>query len=227
MSDADHTLYTLGRLHVPDDRDNNFSMALRGAALRSEARFEGRSWAHWHHGDILDQGNDPHCVAFSWKQFLQTAPMCQGRNLRENFIYELCQQRDQWPGESYDGTSVRAGAKVLHRLGFIEAYLWAHTVDEMENWLKTQGPIVLGTIWYSDMFSPKGATAKVTATGSIAGGHAYLCIGCSSKKRVFRCVNSWGEGWGNDGRFEIPYKDMSVLLNKQGEACLPTEQKIR
>jgi hypothetical protein len=214
-------LKTLGRLHIADERDGNypFSSALKSAPVRNKTKYYRAT-------PILDQGYKPHCVAFAWKQFLQSSPFCQGRQLKEDFIYELCQERDQWPGENYDGTSVRAGAKVLQKLGFLDVYLWARTAEEVKQWILSTSPVVLGTTWYSGMFQTDD-DGFVHAEGGVAGGHAYLCVGYSHKRKAFRCVNSWGEGWGEEGRFWISEADLDRLLSQSGEACTAKEVRMK
>jgi C1A family cysteine protease len=164
-------------------------------------------------------------VAYAWKQYLQSDPVRHGTLLEEPFLYELCQKYDQWAGEDYDGTSVRAGAKILRNLGYIQSYHWARTIGEIQDWLKTTGPVVLGTYWYTDMFYPDD-DGLVTATGQAAGGHAYICVGYNVRKKEFLCVNSWGRDWGRRGKFKIGAVDLQKLLNKHGEACVALESSV-
>mgnify|MGYP006891290300 CR=1 FL=1 len=70
------------------------------------------------------------------------------------FLYNEAQKIDQWPGEDYDGTSVRAGAAVLKSKGYISGYNWAWDVETVVNALLTLGPVVVGTWWTYDMFFP-------------------------------------------------------------------------
>jgi C1A family cysteine protease len=212
--------FKTGRLQIEDKRDKNFTFSkFKPFSSTPEAQ---RLSKHWSVGPVLDQGEFPHCVAFAWKQFLQSSPFCQGKNMNESFIYELAQKRDQWPGENYDGTSVRAGAKVLQSLGFIKNYLWAKNTDDMKKWILTSGPIVVGTAWYMDMFFPN-KDGYVTPTGALAGGHAYICVGYSASRNAFRFINSWGTDWGQKGRFWIKEEHMTKLLSKWGEACSAVE----
>jgi C1A family cysteine protease len=37
------------------------------------------------------------------------------------------------------------------------------------------------------------------------GGHEVLIVGYTDSKHMFTCVNSWGESWGDNGYFYLPY----------------------
>lgn len=207
-----------GRRYEKDERDLQFPFELVPLTLINKSKY-------WNTGPVLNQGNKPHCVAFAWKQFLQASPHRQGKHLKEDFIYELAQQRDQWPGEDYNGTSVRAGAKVMSRLGFINNYLWARSAEKIKDWVCHTSPVVMGTLWFQDMFNPDDK-GFVTPTGGQAGGHAYLCIGYSHKRKAFRFINSWGKGWGQSGRFWMKEEDVQFLIENNGEACASSEVMI-
>ena len=40
-----------------------------------------------------------------------------------------------------------------------------------------------------------------------------------------RAVNSWGEGWGQRGRFWLTFGDLDKLIKADGEACVAIETK--
>jgi C1A family cysteine protease len=43
------------------------------------------------------------------------------------------------------------------------------------------------------------------------GGHAVMAAGYSDARRWFLVRNSWGEAWGMDGYFTLPYDYISNL----------------
>jgi len=138
-------------------------------------------------------------------------------------IYAAAQMVDEWDGENYDGTSVRAGAKVLASQGRISEYLWAQSLAELQAWVLTKGPVVMGTEWYQGM-SLLGVNGYATPAGALLGGHAYLCIGYSTARRAYRFLNSWGRVWGSpNGRFWMKEEDVADLLSRNGEACAAIE----
>jgi len=165
-------------------------------------------------------------VGHAWTHFLECAPIQHpetGTIVDPFHVYREAQKVDEWPGESYDGTSVRAGAKVLQSEGFIGAYRWGFTLEEIARHVWTTGPVVLGTSWYSSMFSPN-AMGFVEAKGDFVGGHAYLMEGVNMDNRTCRFLNSWSESWGvARGRFRMTFDTLEALLADDGEACMATE----
>jgi hypothetical protein len=138
-------------------------------------------------------------------------------------VYNRAQLIDQWPGENYDGTSVRAGAKVLQERDVVGNYHWATDVSDIINAVLTTGPVVLGTRWYEGMSRPDSHMI-LHPTGEILGGHAYVLNGVSLSRGLFRMKNSWGRNWGKNGRAYISFDAVDQLLGEQGEACLAIEK---
>lgn len=140
-------------------------------------------------------------------------------------LYNEAQKVDEWPGEDYDGTSVRAGAKILKSKGYISSYAWAWDLETTIQALLTAGPVVVGTTWLYDMFFPN-EKGIIKASGEIMGGHAYLLDGVNVNKQLFRIKNSWGRQWGYKGFAYISFNDMEKLILDDGEVCLAQEINI-
>lgn len=211
--------YSLGRLPAPDSRDRNF---LLSAVLPVQSpRRSKYYWSDW----FGDQGNTSSCVGFSWTHFLTCGPTTQSKqdwNTYALSTYSEAQRLDEWDGEDYEGTSVRAGAKALQAQGFIAEYRWAFTTSEIVTALLEVGPVVMGTVWMDSMFWPD-AKGILHLDGNVVGGHAYLLDGVNVDKGLVRIKNSWNRGWGIKGRAFLSFSDLWTLLSQEGEACLATE----
>jgi len=211
----------LGRLYAPDPRDANFPMR---AALPSAP--STRTYRYWNaNGWWGDQGQTSQCVAYAWAHWLEDGPVSQrgvAPILNPAAIYHDAQLVDEWPGEDYDGTSVRAGAKVLKTAGFITEYRWATRLEEIVAALLDVGPVVVGFSWYQEMFEPDEA-GLIHIGGSLAGGHAFVLDGISTPHKLIRMKNSWGREWGKNGFAYLAFEDVDHLLQEDGEACLATE----
>lgn len=135
-----------GRRAALDPRDRNFPLrALLGPR-------SARMYRYWNDsGWWGDQGPLPQCVGYSLVHYLEDGPVSQRGQapcIAPAIVYREAQLVDEWEGEDYDGTSVRAGAKVLKEHGFIASYHWAFTLDELVEALLETGPVVMGTNWY-------------------------------------------------------------------------------
>lgn len=182
----------------------------------------------------LDQGATGTCVAHAWIAFLCAALVVTPNPPDVFDTYRGIVLIDEFPDNDFEakeangnlqlGTSVRGGAKYLQSLGKVKSYSWTSTPEEMAQWiLLNKGTIVLGTNWDWDMMETD-RKGFVHRGGDLAGGHSYLCIGYDSVRRAFRCLNSWGRSWGQQGRFWVKYEDMQSLLDEEGEACAAIEQ---
>lgn len=207
---------TFGRIAKPDDRDQNYRLT----APRRKSKRISRYWSdHWFFGN---QGQNPYCVGFAWVHWLSNHPVRQWVN--PEGVYHVAQRFDEWPGEDYEGTSVRAGAKVLQSLGFISEYRWGFDLPSIVATVLEVGPVVFGTDWYEGMSEPD-KYGYLNPTGQILGGHAYLVNGVDTRRQRFRIKNSWGQDWGIKGRAYLSFADAEKLITEGGEACLAIEIK--
>lgn len=216
----------LGRVYARDDRDNNYLIENSGL-LSNTKPLTSRYWddEQW----WGDQGQTSECVAYAWVHWLEDGPFYQASTphpiIQPNPVYREAQKIDEWPGENYNGTSVRAGAKILQNLGFIQNYLWTTNINTLISTVLNVGPVVVGTLWYRNMFFPNRTTGIISVSGPLSGGHAYVINGVDTKRKLFRIKNSWGRKWGQNGRAFISFNDMARLIRMQGEVCLATEKR--
>lgn len=214
-----NNLVPLGRLVSKDERDNRYLLAKKRAA-GIESRF-------WYMPPALDQGNTSSCVGHAWAHWLMAGPTTNKPPMTAFELYQLAQRVDEWPGEepAYEGTSVRAGAKVLQGLGHVTGYQWAYNAETVIAHVLTTGPMVLGTNWYMGQFTPHDKTGVMELSGGNVGGHAYLIAGVSRRTGLARILNSWGVGWASNGRAWLRFADLDRLLAEDGEAAVAIEVK--
>jgi hypothetical protein len=206
----------LGRGFRPDARDRDYRIAA-AASQRVSRYWRDNAYAG-------NQGQTPHCVGFAWMHWLVNQPIVQF--IDPDGIYQLAKLHDEWKGEEYDGTSVRAGAKVLKLLGFVAEYRWAWDAQTVADAILEKGPVVLGIDWYESMFEP-GPDGLLVVEGKVSGGHAILANGYDSRTRRFRLKQSWEPGWGDGtGHASLQFDDLAKLLARNGEACLPVEREV-
>lgn len=209
-----------GRIYIADQQDCLFQ-------LERPARASKRTFRYWNaRGWRGDQGTTSKCVAFAWAHWYEDGPIThRGKPpvADPHAIYALAQDLDEWPGDDYEGTSVRGGAKAMRQLGFISEYRWTKSLDVLIHEVLERGPVVVGTAWWSDMCEPD-KSGLIRATGEVLGGHAYVINGVNTKTRLFRIKNSWEPTWGQAGMAYVPFDDMAMLVeDMDGEVCRATE----
>lgn len=186
----------------------------------------------WDNGWWGNQGSTEECTAYSWTHWVEDTML--NDKLFEQLkkplwnmddFYHKLQKNDGIPGIGYQGSTVRAGAKVLKEMNVIEEYRWASTVDEIAQCILTIAPMVVGTTWFMDMFKPD-RRYHVHAEGSSAGGHAYVLNGVDTDQKIFRIKNSWGKDWGDGGHAYISFDDFDKLLKMGGQACIAVREKL-
>lgn len=114
-----------------------------------------------------------------------------------------------------DGLSV---AKVLKSRGLISGYLHATSLEATLTALAKQAEIV-GTEWRGDMFNPD-SSGRLHITGDVAGGHEYTLDELDVENRRVWIHNSWGTGWGLNGRAWLSWDDLGTLLAADGDCTI-------
>ena len=218
--------YGLGRVYVPDNRDYPLQPLL---AAQPPVERITRDYRYWFQDNWWgDQGTYPHCVSFAWMAWLLDGPVTHYTTEPPYDLvvaYRWMQDNDYWPGNEYDGTSVRAGADWLVLQGYIGEYRVTTSADEVAHGILTVGPCVVGTDWHRDMTIPD-EDVMLSPTGQLDGGHAWLINGYNRKEGRFRMKQSWGRSWGRTGNAWISGENLQTLLDREGEAFFATEQRL-
>lgn len=179
----------------------------------------------WRRGGPYDQGQTSTCVAQTGKGLLNTTPFSTkvDYDIRSKYsaeeLYDGAQQMDEWPGESYDGTSALGLCKYLQSRMMISEYRWCFGLQDVLQTLSHIGPVGVGVWWTSDMFRPN-SEGFITPTGADEGGHEVELIGINTSEKSVVGMNSWGPNWGMKGRFKMRWSDLEILLNRDGDAVV-------
>lgn len=137
------TLDSKGRYWI---RSSNLGSVLGGHAICVKPGTLTDPLAWW---DFYNQGNEGACVGFSESR---AKSLIDRTRYGGRWLYKEAQKIDEWPGENYEGTSVRAGLEIMRTRGHrrlingvlqeerigdgIAAYRWATSVDEVHSILK-------------------------------------------------------------------------------------------
>ena len=113
----------LGRRPLPlGDTAHLEKYPIRGAIPDIVRTVERTLALPYHYRAKYDQGREGACVGFasSWAMSILNR-----RFYDAGWLYREARKIDEWPGEAYDGTSVRAGVEVLRSVG--HKFLHQHT----------------------------------------------------------------------------------------------------
>lgn len=205
-----------------DHRNLPYRMAAAGDLGRS------RFWSP--SVQVLDQGREGACVGHCVTHEYGASPV-RGKvsNSLAYDVYKRAQQLDPWPGEDYEGTSVRAGMLAGRERGWWTGFRWALSMPELRAALDL-GPVVIGVDWYEGMYDAPGGIVR--PTGRVVGGHCLLVTGYTPRHRgirgpAWRLRNSWGKTWGANGTAYIPAADLAqILFAAGGEAAVPVGRAL-
>src|SRR5690625_1295191 len=136
--------YNFGRVYKEDIRDNEH--LLLSSSFDTMPQIDEKFW--WSGGWYGNQKTTPHCVAYSWSHWFEDGPVIQNampERLKPVFdlkeFYDECRKRDGIDG-NYEGTTVRAAAKILRELNVIYEYRWAKSIDDVIAAVTYIGPVV-------------------------------------------------------------------------------------
>jgi hypothetical protein len=139
------------------------------------------------------------------------------------FLYSAATALDDYDGEypptdtGSDGLSV---AKACVNAGLISGYRHATSLEAALTALAAQ-PIITGVNWYSSFDTPAAdGTITITKHATVRGGHEFVVDELDVENERIGFTNSWGEGWGVDGRAYLSWKDWSRLLSEDGDVTV-------
>jgi hypothetical protein len=117
-----------------------------------------------------------------------------------------------------DGLSV---AKVLKARGLVSGYTHTFSLDDALSALSTQA-VMVGVNWYESMFDPdSNGLVTISPKSPVAGGHEFVVDEINVEQKVVGATNSWGTGWGVNGRFYLSFDTLGRLLSEDGDCTVP------
>ena len=143
----------MGRKPSPFDANDYKLTSFMPKGIRKLSLVDEMMWDFLKHP--LDQSQTNHCVGFGGADFGINLPTESDFSEADGHrFYYLCKEVDGEP-KNEDGSYVRSIAKVLRNEGRIEAYAFANDMASIKWWLLNKGPLVVGTVWTSAMFTTK------------------------------------------------------------------------
>ena len=216
-TDGEHPL---GRHVNHDPRSRAYAHLSTGRTLQSVR--------HTRHVPVFDQGNLGSCTGNALTGALASDPLFaglpQGTTLDEDKaveIYSAATKIDPYDGEyppddtGSDGLSV---AKVAQSLGLISGYRHAFSLADALDALQ-DGPVITGVEWFAGFDRPS-ATARSRSAARCAAATRSWSTSTTPRTGKIGLTNSWGDGWGVDGRFHMTAATWGTLLDRQGDVTI-------
>jgi len=229
---------------VTDLRDRIYEPALLDLAISMDPPDIGVS-------PIADQGAEGACTGFALasaitlmnrQRYLRRDPTDTRPAASARMLYEMAKINDEWPGEDYEGSSIRAALKGFYHNGVCSDLVAPYVSGERGWYLKVSHakdarnlglgayyrlrPEIIdyhaalneaGVVYVSaqihEGWSEPPAGKIVPQHGSL-GGHAFIIVGYDDEG--FLVQNSWGAGWGGfkgkPGIAHWSYEDWSATV---------------
>jgi len=222
----------LGRLIEMDERSRNYRAVTR-AGIED---YPLRSYS-WRCSTFLDQGNMPSCTGHMAAHELIARPREVKGIIQPDAVrlYGRAQQRDEWPGEAYGGSSNLGVAKAVMELypEHVAGFWWCFGILDVLRVLGYLSPVGLGITWRRGMSLPD-AQGFIRNEGVVDGGHSILSRGVKlvfmerkvakewryldTDRSFVKLHQRWGEGHGDGGMVYLSVGGLDGLLRDNGDA---------
>ena len=225
---------------VPDIRDLPYQAMLRPLAPRMLPP-EGLN--------ILNQGKDGACTGFALAAVINLlidrndllidrntpAPgAIPKRRVSPQMLYRMARLNDEWPGEDYEGSSLRGALRGFFNNGACRDDLWDRTAKEFSSLeaAKDARKTALGAYYrlrpmLSDYHAALNETGAIYVSAGVHSGwdkpskgeitpktggplHAFAIVGYD--ETGFYLQNSWGNNWGRSGIAHWSYQDWAANI---------------
>jgi hypothetical protein len=212
---------------VPDIRDRLYEPTLRALP----ARLEPPRVTH-----VLDQGEEGACTGFALAAAINhllghnpgTGAAIAKRRVSAHMLYAMARRHDEWPGENYEGSSLRGALRGFYNCGACAEKLWPRTQQDLTlASARDARNTTLGAYYrlrpnLSDYHAAINETGVIYVSATVHdgwedprdgrihpgdgdGAHAFVIVGYDDTG--FWIQNSWGPDWGRGGLAHWQYTD--------------------
>lgn len=203
---------------------------------------------------ILDQKNEGACTGFAVAAAINLLNQRIDKDtvVSARMLYEMAKRNDEWPGEKYDGSSLRGAIYGWKNMGVCQEALWEYRTGSKKGrfsikMAKDARNNTIGAYYrlkpiISDFHAALNEAGVIAVSANVhkgwddpkngiirhykkpGGGHAFVIVGYNDKG--FWIQNSWGKNWGDNGVALWSYEDWvkNVMDAWVFRLALPTPQ---
>ena len=220
---------------VPDIRDRIYEPTLN-ALLANQLPPRGL--------EILNQGEEGACTGFALAAVINLLlrdiagrskqASASRRRVSPHMLYRMARRHDEWPGDKYEGSSLRGALRGFYNSGACHADLWrtGKQSDLTLEAAKDARETTLGAYYrlrpsLPDYHAAISETGVIYASAAVHAGwdkpikgridlrvgaqlHAFAIVGYDAEG--FWVQNSWGKGWGAGGLAHWSYRDWAANI---------------
>ncbi|MBC8366781.1 C1 family peptidase [bacterium] len=210
---------------IPDLRDWIYQPAL----IQLKASLDPPRNLH-----VLHQESEGACTGFALAAVINVLLRREVKDteVSPRMLYEMAKLHDKWPGEDYEGSSLRGAIHGWKNMGVCRESYWPYKVDspgkitirrakdarsqtigayyrlkpqitDFHSALNEVEAIAVSAQVHDGWDNPVNGKIEFRKTGE--GGHAFAVVGYNDKG--FWVQNSWGEDWGDGGLALWSYED--------------------
>ncbi len=182
----------------------------------------------WSSPYVLNQGSSYKCVAYALTMQMLMGPTYilseYDKKRSVNFInglYKRIQLNDRKPGEAYEGTWIEDGLKLLVKEGYYTSFKWAVSKDIVLDTLSNRGPLVCRIYmgWIKSVNRQNGKATVDMSNRKYA--HAIIMNEIDVERKLVWFLNSYGENYGCEGRFNITFNDLNMMMDNGMVTSIP------
>lgn len=188
--------------------------------------------------EVLDQGREGSCTGFALSAVVNLLLRHRRERSRKiaspYMLYTMARRHDEWPGDKYDGSSLRGALRGFYNNGACEHKYWPslEMTDLDIHAAKNARNVTLGAYYrlrpiLSDYHAAITETGVIYASAAVHAGwenpvkgtiearegaqlHAFAIVGYDDE--AFLVQNSWGRKWGRGGLARWLYKDWAANI---------------
>lgn len=213
----------LGRNIEHDPRSRAFAFQAAGDPLASVRHLSNIRTLNQHVGSCTCHTALKLCTYIHWFTLTmqQRADIINDPDGMATDWYRETTRNDEFDGEwepTDTGSSGTSASKTAVRRGYAKGFNHAFRFDDTLAMLAKRA-IGIGAWWYNSFDQPDHTgLVQLTSTSRRRGGHEFVLDELDVEHEQVWAQNSWGNGFGIEGRFRFSFDDLERLLNEDGDS---------